>query len=117
MDVNAAALTIFILFSLFVPASMILTSILLRKRTRRNTVRDAPYESAEQTIGSGMSIMREYLNYFTMFIAYEILVAMLFVWVPVARSIPFRSNVAMLSLLAIGMVLEVFVMLIARKRD
>ena len=115
MDVKVTAILIFIIFSVFVPASMISTSILLRGRTRRNRVRDSPYESAEASTGGGVSIMKEYLHYFSMFIAYEILVAVALVWVPVARSVSFGSGIAVLGLLSSGIVLEGLVVLLAIK--
>lgn len=117
MDVNAVAIVIFFVFAILTPASLIFASIMLRRRTKRNPVRDAAYESAEASTGTRISVMNEYLHYFGMFIAYEILVAMILVWAPVARTISFNSSVAMITLLIIGMAFAVFVMLIARKDD
>ncbi len=115
MDVKVTAILIFIIFSVFVPVSMISASIMLRGRTRRNRVRDAPYESAEASSGGGVSIMKEYLHYFSMFIAYELLVAIALVWVPVARVVSFGSSMAVLGLLGAGIVMEALVVLLAWK--
>jgi NADH:ubiquinone oxidoreductase subunit 3 (subunit A) len=117
MDVTAAAVIIFAMFSLFVPASMLLTSIALRKNTTKNTVRDASYESGEDSRGERISIMNEYLHYFGMFIAFEIIVGIVLIWVPVARKLPLNSGIEILGLLVLGFVLEAFVMLIARKKE
>ncbi len=117
MDVTVVAVIIFVLFSLFVPASMLLTSIALRKNTVKNTVRDASYESGEESRGSRISIMHEYLHYFGMFIAFEIIAGMILVWAPVAHRFTLYSGAAILGLLVLGFVFEAFVMLIARKNE
>ncbi len=114
MDVNIVAIAIFIIFSVLTPVSLIITSIMLRRRTKRNAMMDSSYESAEASTGNRISIMNEYMHYFSMFLAFEILVAVVLVWAPIARLMPFLSSAAVLSLLVVGMVFEVFVMLIAR---
>ncbi len=117
MDVTVVAVIIFALFSLFVPASMLLTSISLRKNTVKNTVRDSSYESGEESRGNRISIMNEYLHYFGMFIAFEIIVGVILVWVPIARKIPFNSSLEIMGLLIFGFIFEAFVMLMARKNQ
>ena len=108
------AIFVFILFSVFTPVSLILASRSLRRNTKRNSVKDAPFESAEESRGNGISIMNEYLHYFPMFIAFEIMVAVVLVWAPVSRSVSFIPSVAILGLLVVGMVFEAYVLLIAR---
>lgn len=114
MDSTILALIIFALFSVFTPISLILTSRAIRKATKRNSVKDAPYESAEESSGIRISIMNEYLHYFSMFLAFEIITAVIIVWAPIAKTISFVPNVAMLGLLAVGLVFEAFMLLIAR---
>lgn len=114
MDITAVAIVIFVLFAVFTPASMLLTSIFLRKRTVSNAVRDSSYESAEESKGSRISIMAEYLHYFGMFIAFEIIVGIILIWAPVARQSSMISGMEILGLLAVGFVFEVFVMLISK---
>lgn len=117
MDVTAEAIIIFVLFSIFTPISLVLTSKTLRRRTTRNAVKDAPYESAEASVGGSISVMKEYLHYFSMFLAYEIIVVIALVWAAVARSVPFTASVAVLSLLVGGIMFEGFALMIARKKD
>ncbi len=117
MDFNATAVILFILFAIFVPVSMITTSKMLRDKTTRNPVKDASYESAEASTGSRITIMGEYLHYFTMFIMFEILVAVVIVWAPLASSMQFLPSAAILSLLVFGMAFEAFILLIARRGE
>ena len=113
-SVTLLAIAVFILFSVFTPVSLILTSRALRRHTQRNSVKDSPYESAEESRGNGISIMNEYLHYFSMFIAFEILVVVVLVWAPVSKSVTFIPSIAILGLLVLGMVFETYMLLIAR---
>lgn len=117
MDITVLAVIIFALFSIFVPASMLLTSISLRKNTIKNKVRDSPYESAEQSKGNRISIMTEYIHYFAMFIAFEIIVGIILIWAPIARKLSSTSGMEILGLLLLGFVFEAFVMLIAKRNE
>ncbi|MCL4364934.1 MAG: NADH-quinone oxidoreductase subunit A [Candidatus Marsarchaeota archaeon] len=114
MDINVVAIVIFIIFSTFTPVSLVITSIFLRRQSKRNAMMGSPYESAEESRGNRISIMNEYMHYFSMFLSFEILVAVAIVWAPIARLLPTTASAAVLSLLVAGMVFEVFVMLIAR---
>ncbi|MHB1830630.1 MAG: NADH-quinone oxidoreductase subunit A [Candidatus Micrarchaeaceae archaeon] len=117
MDFNVIAIILFIAFAIFTPVSMIITSKMLRRKTTRNPVKDAAYESAEASTGSRITIMNEYLHYFSMFIMFEILVAVVLVWAPLASSMQFIPSAAILSLLVFGMAFEAFILLIARKGE
>jgi len=117
MDINVVAILLFMLFSIFTPISLILTSKALRRLTTRNRVKDQAYESAEESTGTRITIMHEYLHYFSMFIAFEILVAVVIVWAPVSRAVGFTSGIAVLGLLGLGVVFEIFMLVIARMVD
>ena len=117
MDSTVLAIIIFFLFSLFVPASMLLTSITLRKPTVKNPVRDSPYESGEQSRGFGVSLMHEYLHYFGMFIALEVVAVMILAWVPVSHGFGLVPGLAVLGLFAIGLVFEGFMIMLVRKQE
>lgn len=108
------ALLIFFLFSLLVPASMILTSAMLRRRTRTNPVGRNSYESAERSFGSRISIMNEYIHYFSMFIAFEMVIAIILLWTFAAPAMSISSSVVILSLLAVAFVFELFIVLLIR---
>ncbi len=120
MDITVVAVVLFILLAIFTPVSMLLTSVILRRATVKNKVRDSPYESGEQSKGLRISIMNEYLHYFGMFIAFEIIVGIILVWAPIANipnKVPYNSSIAVLGLLVLGFIFEIFLMLIARRSD
>ena len=114
MDINVVAILLFMLFAIFTPISLILTSKALRRLTTRNKVRDQAYESGEESTGTRIAIMHEYLHYFTMFISFEILAAVVLVWAPVSKSVGFTPSIAVLGLLVVGVVFEVFMLVLAR---
>ena len=107
-------ISIYAAFSIFMPASIILTSIVLRGITKSNAVKNSAYESAEQSRGTRISIMNEYIHYFPMFISLEIVAAMILIWLLTARSIPFISSVFILNLMAVGFAFEVAVIMFAK---
>jgi NADH:ubiquinone oxidoreductase subunit 3 (subunit A) len=111
---NYIALTIFLVVSLIMPFSLILTSILLRKRTKSNPVSRGSYESAETSAGSRISIMNEYIHFFSMFIAFEVLVVFILLWVVSAHLLPLIYNIIMIALLIFGFVFEMLILLLAR---
>ena len=64
---------IFAAFALIIPTLFILSSKLLGNKYTGNKVKNAPYESAEATIGSEIDIDNEYLPYFAIFLPFEII--------------------------------------------
>lgn len=110
------AILLFVLFSLFLPVSLILTSKMLRGRSRQDPVGSAPYESAETSSGSRLSIMNEYMHYFPMFIFMEVIGAVLIIWSPIVRGLPSAANVAIISLVIVAFVFEMLVVLMVRSR-
>lgn len=107
---------IFIAFALFIPASLILSSIFLGLKKKQNKVSKLNFESAEVTIGSNTSIMSEYFHYFTGFLAFEIVAGILLAWAYVARKISFQYDIYFLGFVFLCIVLELFVMLFALRR-
>ncbi len=114
MDATILAILIFLAFSIFTPISLIITSRTLRRSTKRNSVKDSSYESGEESTGSRISVMNEYLHYFSMFIAFEIIAAMVLVWAPVAKTLPGIPSIAVLGLIAAAVLLEGITLLIAK---
>ncbi|HIH50313.1 MAG: NADH-quinone oxidoreductase subunit A [Candidatus Micrarchaeaceae archaeon] len=92
------ALLLFAAFAIFIPASFILASKLLRKRGRGNPVRNAPYESGEETIGRSRDIENEYLPYFMLFLPFEIVIAILIIWSSNVRQLDYGTNIAFIIL-------------------
>jgi NADH:ubiquinone oxidoreductase subunit 3 (subunit A) len=108
------AIVIFALIAIFVPLSMVLTSIMLRKPERSNPVSSSPFESGEQSSGARISLMNEYLHYFPMFLSLEVIIGIILIWALVARSISFKTGLIILALPVLGMLFTNFIMLFAR---
>lgn len=117
MSLTYIAITVFIILSLFMPLSMILTSRMIRPFMKSNPVESAPYESAEESRGSRVSIMNEYIHYFPMFISFEIVVAVLAIWAPIGRQLNLETDVLMLGLVLAAFGMELLVVMVARARD
>ncbi|MDE1851325.1 MAG: NADH-quinone oxidoreductase subunit A [Candidatus Micrarchaeota archaeon] len=117
MSLTYIAIAVFIALSLFMPLSMILTSRMIRPFIRSNPVESAPYESAEESRGSRISIMNEYIHYFPMFIAFEVVVAIMAIWAPIGRQLSLRLDVFMLGLVLAAFAMELLTVMVARSRD
>lgn len=102
---NYIALVFFSLFAIFIPASFLFTSWLLRDRVPSNPVKNAPYESGEIPIGNSRDIDIEYLPYFLLFIPFEIVAVFAIVWASQAQNIGFNSGLYILGLTIISMLL------------
>ncbi len=103
MFYNYLALLIFIGMALFIPYSLLLTSISLRRRVPKNKVKNAPYESAEETIGEGLVVQVEYLPIFAMFLPFEIISVVVLLWASVARSVSYYSGLEMVGMVVVAM--------------
>ncbi|MCL5100568.1 MAG: hypothetical protein M1122_01255 [Candidatus Marsarchaeota archaeon] len=109
------ALILFFLLSLFVPSSLLLTSLMIRRRKPTNGVSGLNFESAEQSVGGRISIMSEYLHYFSSFLAFEVVGAIVILWVGAAHMMSVSINAIMIAVLVFAMAMQAVVMLIARK--
>ncbi len=105
MIYNYVALAIFIAFAVFVPASFLLTAKLLGKRGHGNKVSNAPYESGEETTGTGKDIDNEYLPHFMIFLPFEIVVVIMILWSTVTKSTGYYTDMA---IIMIGFVAVIF---------
>ena len=101
------ALLFFAVFALLVPVSLILLSKLIGKKAQGNIVKNAPYESAEATMGSSLDIENEYLPYFALFLPFEIITGILIVWSGVAYNLSYATD---LGIIVLGLVSAVAAM-------
>ncbi len=67
------AVLIFAAVALLVPALMLAFSKLVRRESDGNDVETQNYESAVEGVGKGVTMMTEYAHYFVIFLAFEIL--------------------------------------------
>ncbi len=102
---TAIAVAFFAIFAIFMPASFLLTSKLLRTKFRGNKVKNAPYESAERTIGNSRDIDNEYLGFFALFLPFEIVGILLLLWAITARLTDLGTNLLVLGLAITAMFL------------
>lgn len=111
------AILVFIIFSLLFPASLILFSKLVRRYPNQNEVTRQNYESSEQSIGSRLTIMKEYFHYFSSFLAFEIIAAVVLVWALASKSLTFQTNIAVITFVGTGFMLEIFAVILAIQRE
>lgn len=104
---NYLALTFFIVIGILIPASIILTAKMLGRRAPSNPVKNAPYESGEETIGSSRDVDNEYLPYFMLFLPFEMVIAILVLWSTVARATEYNVSlgIVVLTVASAGMAL------------
>jgi len=113
---NYLVIAIFLAVSLFIPISMLLFSRLVRPKSDENEVKTLTYESAEESIGQRVAVMTEYLHYFSLFLTFEIVGVVLIVWVTFARQLSFMNSIYILMLPAFAFVLEVFLLLLNKRK-
>lgn len=104
---NYIALVVFVLFAIFIPASFLFTSKLLRKNPPGNRVKGTAYESAEQPIGSGRDIDNEYLPFFAIFLPFEIMAMVFILWAIAARTDGSSTNIMIVGLAVLSMALAI----------
>lgn len=97
------AILFFAAFAIFVPVSFLISSKLLRKNSPGNPVKNAPYESAETSIGSGRDIDNEYLPFFALFVAFEIIGMLVLLWSLVTRQLGYGANLLVIGLTIVSM--------------
>ncbi len=102
---NYIALAFFALFALSVPIQFLLASKMLRQKSKPNRVKNTPYESAEQPIGKTRDIATEYLNFFAIFLPFEIISMVVVLWSISARQLDLTTNIAIIGLAIVSMAL------------
>lgn len=117
MALTYAAVMVFVLIALLLPFSIALFSRLIRLRMASNSIARLNYESGEESRGTGMTIMSEYLHYFPSFLAFEIIAAVILIWSQVFESFPFTLNMEILALPIFGFILELFVITLAKAKE
>lgn len=110
-------LGVFALLGMFIPASLLLSSKILGVKSRGNKVKNAPWESAEESIGGALDIDNEYLPFFSIFLPFEIIAGIFVVWASQAKSIPYNQDVGIIVLATLSAFVAIaFYRLAARDR-
>ncbi len=103
MYYNYIYLLFFALFSLAIPALFLLASRLLRKDYKSNEVKNAPYESGEETIGKSLTVDNEYFPFIMLFLPFEIVAVLVLLLSSYIYSESFAVGMALLGLIAFAM--------------
>jgi NADH:ubiquinone oxidoreductase subunit 3 (subunit A) len=117
MPYNYIAIGIFAAIAVALPFVILLVAKLIGHPEEKNPVKDANYESAEASIGEKSSVAMEYMHYFPLFLGFELIAAIVIIWVAVARSIQMQYNIMVLLLTVFSIAFVIFGMAIARKAD
>ncbi|MGC8587166.1 MAG: NADH-quinone oxidoreductase subunit A [Candidatus Micrarchaeia archaeon] len=117
MPYNYIAIAIFSAIAIALPFLIILIAKLIGEPEERNPVKNSNYESAEASIGEKSSLAMEYMHYFPLFLGFELIAAIVIVWVAVARSISFNYDMFVLLLAVLSAVFVMFGMALAHKVD
>lgn len=100
------SLIFFTAFAVFVPTSFLLMAKLLGRKEPGNPVKNAPYESGEETVGASRDIDNEYMPYFMIFLPFEIVIALLLLWATVSKSIGYNYSIGVIVLGVLATVLS-----------
>lgn len=74
------AILFFAAFAIFIPVSFLFASRLLRKQYPGNKVKNAPYESGENTVGRSRDIDTEYISFFALFLPFEMVAVIMLLY-------------------------------------
>jgi NADH:ubiquinone oxidoreductase subunit 3 (subunit A) len=108
MQFEAMAFIFFTLFSIFIPASFLFSSRMLRKRYAGNPVKNSPYESGEETIGKSRDIDAEYFPYFIIFLPFELIAVFAILWSAYSSYAGKLSGLYVIALIALATCFAIF---------
>jgi len=100
---NYIAILFFAALGITIPSLFLLTAKLIGHRSKGNPVKNAPYESAEESTGGSRDMDNEYLPYFMLFLPFELMLVILILWSTVARAIDYNTGLDIILLVVISM--------------
>ncbi len=106
---------VFAIIALLIPVALLAISRLIRKSGRGNAVTGKPYESAEEPVGERVGMMREYLHYLVMFLAFEIIAAIVIVWSVFPKPMQAADGTYVIVFVAAGLALEALLVVLSRR--
>jgi len=107
---------VFAFLAAFLPLSMLAFSKLIRPRDGGNEVQKLSYESGEESIGQRVEIMQEYLHYFPLFLAFEVIGIVVIIWSTFPKQAIASGGAYVIPLLAFGLVFELIILGIIRSK-
>ncbi len=102
---NFIAIGVFFFLATSVPTTFLIASMLLRRNPAGNPVKNTPYESAEEPIGTVRDVDNEYLPFFAIFLPFEIISLVLVLWAGSARGLDLGTNFMIMGLAVASMFL------------
>ncbi|MGC8568009.1 MAG: NADH-quinone oxidoreductase subunit A [Candidatus Micrarchaeia archaeon] len=99
---NYIAIAFFVIFALAFPLGMLYSAKLIARRERPNPIKNAPYESGEETIGRGRDFIEEYMPFYLAFLPFEIVVIIAILWSGVARTLSYIKSIEVLGLFVLA---------------
>jgi NADH:ubiquinone oxidoreductase subunit 3 (subunit A) len=100
-------ISVFALISGAVPVIILLVSKSLRHLQSPNYVSELNYESGEEPIGESMDVSNDYLPYFPLFMAFEIVALLVIFWSLGAWEAQTDANYAFVGVVAFASVLSI----------
>jgi NADH:ubiquinone oxidoreductase subunit 3 (subunit A) len=101
---------VFALLAVFLPISLLIFSKLVRPNKGSNKVQRQNYESAEESIGDKVTVMNEYLHYFSMFMAFEVIGIIVIIWSAFSRQLLESKGIYVIALLVFGLFFELLIL-------
>lgn len=99
---NYISLLFFSAFAILIPASLILTSRMMRKKSKPSKAKNSPYESGEKSTGGSRDIDTEYFPFFMIFLPFEIVTILVLLWSVVAGITPHTQGLEMLGIVLVS---------------
>ncbi|MDE1846274.1 MAG: NADH-quinone oxidoreductase subunit A [Candidatus Micrarchaeota archaeon] len=116
-DYTYIPVAIFAALALFVPISMLVLAKLIGATPRQNPIKLENYESAESPIGVSRDITNDYLQYFPLYLGFEIVIVIILGWAAVSSSIPTAVSLGIIGISAVAFVLSSFALRISHAKE
>ena len=107
---------VFAFLAAFLPLSMLMFSKLIRPRGGGNEVQKLPYESGEESAGQRVDVMQEYLHYFPLFLAFEVMGIVVIIWSTFPKQALSSGGAYVIPLLVFGLAFELIILGIIRSK-
>ena len=108
------AVAIFAALALFVPISMLILAKLIGARPSQNPIKLESYESAETPIGLSRDITNDYLEYFPLYLAFEIVIVIVLSWAAVSGTVPMAVSLGIIGISAFSFILSALALGVAK---
>lgn len=116
-DYSYVAIAIFAALALFVPISMLIFAKLIGARRPQNPIKLENYESAEVPIGLSKDVTNDYLQYFPLYLGFEIMLVIILAWATVSGKLAMGISFAVIGISAVAFIMSAFALGIAQVKE